>query len=145
MATIKVGGVLETEMRERKDRIDDAVSATKSAIEEGYIAGGGSALLRASDSLKFSGNKDYDLGVNIVKYALLQPFYQILKNAGVENIDEIAEKIKKTPNFGYNVKSEAMEDLLESGVVDPVKVIRVALENATSSATMFLISECVIY
>lgn len=145
MATIKVGGVLETEMRERKDRIDDAVSATKSAIEEGYIAGGGSSLLRASDSLKFSGNKDYDLGVDIVKYALLQPFYQILKNAGVENIEEIAEKIKKTPNLGYNAKTNNIEDLLESGVVDPIKVIRVALENASSSATMFLISECVIY
>lgn len=148
IATIRVGGLTETEMKERKDRIDDAVSAARSAMEEGYVSGGGSTLARISEKIKFSGEDNVDAGISIIKDALLAPMYQIMVNAG-ENQSVIDSTIKvvseSAGKIGYNAKTGKLENLIDSGVVDPVKVIRSAIENSSSIAGMFLISECVIY
>ncbi|MCB9803183.1 chaperonin GroEL [Candidatus Nomurabacteria bacterium] len=145
VAVIKVGAATETEMKEKKDRIEDALAATKAAVEEGVIVGGGVAYLRAMqsiDDLKLSGEEK--LGAEILKKALLSPIYQIAANAGQDGSVVIAEVLKEKANFGYNAKDDRFEDLLKAGVIDPTKVTRSALQNAASAAGMFLTTEVVI-
>ena len=137
VAVIHVGGNTETEMREKKDRVDDALQATKAAIEEGIIPGGGIALLRSSlGATCETNNDDQQLGCNIMKQVLRQPFQQILTNAGVENVHQIefTTTSSENLNLGYNLKTGKYEDFLKSGIIDPTKVTRCALENAASIA-----------
>jgi len=145
VAVIKVGAATETEMKERKDRIEDALAATKAAVEEGVIVGGGVAYLRSLeviDKLELSGEEK--LGAEILKKALKAPLEQIALNAGKEGSVIVAEVLNQQGNFGYNAQDDKFEDLVEAGVVDPTKVARSALQNATSAAGMFLTTEAVI-
>lgn len=135
VAVIQVGGATETEMREKLDRFDDAVRATKAAISEGVLPGGGTAYLRV-----LSGGDHSDLVFNVLKYPLLQ----ICKNAGVEGGPIMDEVLRRDYNVGYNAKTGIIEDLVKSGVIDPVKVLRCALQNAASAASMALTTECLI-
>ena len=147
VAVIHVGGNTETEMREKKDRVDDALQATKAAIEEGIVPGGGVALLRSSDSVECqTDNDDQKIGCSIVSYALRKPFLQILENAGIENANKIEFIVTSSPthNSGYNIKTGRYEDFLEAGIIDPTKVTRCALENAASIAGTILLTECTI-
>jgi len=147
VAVIHVGGNTETEMREKKDRVDDALQATKAAIEEGIIPGGGIALLRSSlGATCETNNDDQQLGCNIMKQVLRQPFQQILTNAGVENVHQIefTTTSSENLNLGYNLKTGKYEDFLESGIIDPTKVTRCALENAASIAGTILLTECTV-
>ena len=148
VAVVHVGGNTETEMRERKDRVDDALQATKAAIEEGIIPGGGVALLRSSLENTKSDyiNDDQRIGYQITNDALRKPFLQILTNAGVQDIHEIEFKTKgsKNKNVGYNIKTSEYEDFLKAGIIDPTKVTRCALENAASIAGTILLTECTI-
>jgi len=149
VAVIHVGGNTETEMRETKDRVDDALNATKAAIEEGIVAGGGVALLNISKMLTTTmATKDYQLGYNIVKEAIKTPFRQILKNAGVDDsgIYQIESKCmsKKDTNVGFDLKTCKYINFLESGIIDPAKVTRCAIENASSVAGTALLTECVV-
>ena len=146
VAVIYVGAPTEVEMKERKDRVDDAYHATKAAIEEGIIPGGGVALLRAEKALnKVEGlNDDEHTGIEIVRRAIEEPLRQIAANAGVEG-SIIVQKVKEgKSDFGYNASTEKYENLVKAGVIDPTKVTRVALENAASIASMVLTTECVI-
>ncbi len=146
VAVLYVGAASEVEMKEKKDRVDDALNATRAAIEEGIIPGGGVALIRsisALDSVK-TDNKDQELGVKIVKRALEEPLRQIVENAGLEGAI-IVQKVKDgKDDFGYNALTDNYENLFETGVIDPKKVTRIALENAASIAGMFLTTEAVI-
>jgi len=142
VAVINVGGVTETEMKERKDRIDDSVGATRAAIEEGYIAGGGSTFLHLRYTNPIT-NEDEQAGVNLVFKAIEAPFKQILSNGGVTT-DYTKEVREEGYGYGMNIKTNTLENLIESGVIDPTKVTRVALENAASIASIFLTTECVI-
>ncbi len=147
VAVIHVGGNTETEMREKKDRVDDALQATKAAIEEGIIPGGGVALLRASADAKCKpDNDDQKLGCNIMFNALRKPFQQILLNAGREDVHSVEHTIQrsKNKNTGYNIKTGKCEDFLEAGIIDPTKVTRCALENAASIAGTILLTECTV-
>jgi chaperonin GroEL len=133
-------------MKEKKDRVDDALSATRAAIEEGIVPGGGVAYLRAIDSLEgiATDNDDEATGVEIVKRAIEEPLRQIVANAGKEGA-VIVQKVREGKgDYGYNARTDTYENLLSAGVVDPAKVTRVALENAASIAGMFLTTECVI-
>lgn len=146
VAVIYVGAASEVEMKERKDRFDDALNATRAAIEEGIIPGGGVAYLRAVDSLtKLKGdNDDEDTGVQIIRRALEEPMRIIVENAGLEG-SVVVQKVREAKDdFGYNARSDKYENLLKSGVIDPTKVARVALENAASIAGMLLTTECVV-
>ena len=150
IATIYVGANSEVELVEKKDRIEDAVCATKAAIEEGIIPGGGSVYVRASkllDSLTNS-NPDIQTGINIIKNALLYPIRQICGNAGISGdviINDLTTELNLSEiSYGYNAKTNTTCDLIESGVIDPAKAVRVALENAASVAGLFLTTECVI-
>jgi chaperonin GroEL len=151
IATIYVGANSEVELVEKKDRIEDAVCATKAAIEEGIVPGGGSVYVRATDvlnGLRLTDNLDFNTGIKIVKQALLYPVKQICSNAGVSG-DVVVANIIDTGfignlNYGYNAKTETYGDLVEMGVIDPAKAVRVALENAASVAGLFLTTECVI-
>lgn len=151
IATIYVGAGSEVELVEKKDRIEDAVCATKAAIEEGIVPGGGSMYIRAlakNLSLLLSGNPDINTGINIVKNALMYPLKQICSNAGIPG-DVVVEKLihshrQDRINYGYNAKTNLYGDLIEMGVIDPAKAVRVALENAASVAGLFLTTECVI-
>lgn len=147
IASINVGGITETEIKEKKDRIDDALCATRSALEEGYVPGGGSALLIISNASAMVGkNEDEDKGAKILFEAIKEPFYQMLSNANIDDSIEIqGEIIDKGIGFGYNLKTNKVENLFEAGVIDPTKVVRVALENAASIASIFLTTGCVIY
>ena len=144
IAVIYVGGTTEIEMKERKDRVDDAIAATKAAIEEGVVIGGGVTYLHALN--KLNSLNETTRGENIIRLAIQEPFEQILKNAGKESDIENfkASIIKSDSNLGYNAKTDEIEDLYKVGVIDPVKVTRMALENAVSVATLFLTTECVI-
>jgi chaperonin GroEL len=146
VAVIQVGAASEVEMKEKKDRFDDALHATRAANEEGIIPGGGVAYLRAIsalDAIKFD-NEDEEIGVNIVRRALEEPLRQIVANAGLEG-SIIVQKVKEgKDDFGFNARSEKYENLYAAGVIDPTKVARVALENAASIAGMLLTTECVI-
>ena len=146
VAVLYVGAASEVEMKEKKDRVDDALCATRAAIEEGTIPGGGVALIRAIDCLEnFEGdNADETTGVKIVKRAIEEPLRQIVENAGLEG-SVVVEKVRNQKgDFGYNARKDTYENLRESGIIDPAKVCRVALENAASIAGMFLTTECVI-
>jgi chaperonin GroEL len=147
VAVVHVGGNTETEMREKKDRVDDALQATKAAIEEGIIPGGGIALLRSSmDATCKMDNDDQKIGCNIMFNALRKPFLQILLNAGREDVYSIEHTVQQTinKNIGYNIKTEKYEDFLEVGIIDPTKVTRCALENAASIAGTILLTECTV-
>lgn len=145
VAVLSIGGVTETEIREKKDRIDDALCATRSAVEEGYVAGGGVTLLSAAkDLVVLTENEDEKAGVAILKSALEVPFRQILENGGIEASAYIKEIQNAEYGIGYNIKTNVVENLLESGVIDPTKVVRVALENAASIAGMFLTTEAIV-
>jgi chaperonin GroL len=146
VAVLYVGAPSEVEMKEKKDRVDDALSATRAAIEEGTVPGGGIAYIRATAALeKLKGaNEDEATGVEIIKRAIEEPLRQIVGNAGKEGA-VIVQKVKEgKADFGYNARTDLYENLYESGVIDPTKVTRVALENAASIAGMFLTTECVI-
>src|SRR5271157_4017828 len=143
VAQIKVGAATETEMKEKKARVEDAMHATKAAVEEGIVPGGGVALLRcvpALDKLKAEG--DEQIGINIVKRALEEPLRMIVQNAGHEGA-VVVDKVRSNPNtnFGFNADSETFADLVEAGVIDPTKVTRTALQNAASIASLLLTTE----
>ena len=146
VAVLYIGAASEMEMKEKKDRVDDALNATRAAIEEGIIPGGGVAFLRTIEVLdKIKGdNEDQNTGIAIVKRALEEPIRQIVENAGVEG-SVVVQKVKEGKgDFGYNAQKNKYENLYESGVIDPTKVTRIALENAASIAGMFLTTECVL-
>ena len=146
VAVLYVGAATEVEMKEKKDRVDDALAATRAAVEEGIVPGGGVALIRAIDSLdKIKGdNEDEETGIAIVKRAVEEPLRQIIANAGGEGAI-IVQKVKEgKDDFGYNARTETYEKLLKAGVIDPTKVTRIAIENAASIASMLLTTECVI-
>ena len=146
VAVLYVGAASEIEMKEKKDRIDDALSATRAAIEEGIVPGGGVAYIRAIESLeKMKGeNEDETTGIEIIKRAIEEPLRQIAANAGVEGA-VVVNKVKEgKKDFGYNTRTGVYENLMKTGVIDPKKVARVALENAASIAGMFLTTECVL-
>ncbi len=147
VAVINVGAATETEMKEKKARVEDALHATRAAVEEGIVPGGGVALLRVQaklDNLKV-GEADEQIGVAIIRRALEEPIRQIAENAGAEG-SIIVDKVRgnKNPNFGYNARTEKYEDLVEAGVIDPTKVTRTALQNAASIASLMLTTECVV-
>jgi chaperonin GroEL len=144
VAVLYIGAATEVEMKEKKDRVDDALHATKAAIEEGIVPGGGVAYIRCISAIEHlkGDNEDETTGISIVKKALEEPLRQICYNAGVEG-SVIIQKIKEGDNdFGYNARTDKFENLIESGVIDPSKVSRVALQNAVSIASMVLTSEC---
>jgi chaperonin GroEL len=146
VAVLYVGAATEVEMKEKKDRVDDALHATRAAVEEGIVPGGGVAYIRSISALEgFKGdNDDETFGVNIVKRALEEPLRQIVANAGGEG-SIVVQKVKEgKADFGYNARTETYENLLSAGVIDPTKVTRVALENAASIAGMLLTTECVL-
>ena len=144
VAVLYVGAGSEIEMKEKKDRVEDALNATRAAVEEGYLPGGGVAYIRAADALKnLKGeNEDETTGIHIVARAIEEPMRQIAENAGVEG-SVIIQKIRENKgDFGYNARTDEFVNLFEAGVIDPTKVARVALENAASVAGMFLTTEC---
>ena len=146
VAVLYVGAATEVEMKEKKDRVDDALAATRAAVEEGIVPGGGVAYIRAVESLENlkGDNEDQTTGIQIVKRAIEEPLRQIVANAGGEG-SVVVNKVKEgTGNFGYNARDDRYEDMLEAGIIDPTKVSRVALENAASIASMFLTTECVL-
>ncbi len=146
VAVLYVGAATEVEMKEKKDRVDDALHATRAAVEEGIVPGGGVAYIRAVESLeKLKGaNEDETTGIQIVKRAIEEPLRQIVVNSGIEG-SIVVQKIKEgKADFGFNARTEVYENLFKAGVIDPTKVSRVALENAASIAAMLLTTECVI-
>jgi chaperonin GroEL len=146
VAVINVGAATETEMKEKKARVEDALHATRAAVEEGIVAGGGVALLRAQAGLeKIKGTDDEKIGVEIVRRALEEPIRMIAQNAGAEGSIVVGRvKESKEKNFGYNAATDAYEDLVRAGVIDPTKVTRTALQNAASIAGLLLTTECVV-
>jgi len=146
VSIVHVGGNTETEMNEKKDRVDDALNATKAAIEEGILPGGGVALLGASQGLELEGNDDFKFGVSIVQKACRKPFSQILTNAGYtqEQAKEISLEVEDLDWVGYNIKSNETTNLKDAGIIDPFKVTRNALQNAASIAGTILLTECTI-
>jgi chaperonin GroEL len=146
VAVLYVGANSEVEMKEKKDRVDDALCATRAAIEEGVVAGGGVTYVRALESLKDvkGDNADEQTGINIVERAIEEPLRQIVINAGGEGAVVVQKVLEGKGDFGYNARLDKYEDLREAGVIDPAKVARVALENAASIAGMFLTTECLI-
>jgi chaperonin GroEL len=154
VAIIRVGAATETELKEKKARVEDAMHATRAAVEEGIVPGGGVVLIRAAKALdKFkpfdedepAGDPDEQIGINIVKRALEEPLRQIVANAGKEGA-VIVERVRseKNPNIGYNVVTEEFEDLVAAGVIDPAKVTRSALQNAASIAGLMLTTDVLI-
>lgn len=146
VAVLYVGAASEVEMKEKKDRVDDALHATRAAVEEGIVAGGGVALVRAISSLDnlTGANADETTGIKIVKRAIEEPLRQIVANAGGEGSVIVAKVAEGTGDFGYNAKTDEYVNMLEAGIIDPTKVTRVALENAASVSGMLLTTECVI-
>jgi chaperonin GroEL len=146
VAVINVGAATETEMKEKKARVEDALHATRAAVEEGIVPGGGVALLRAQSALdKIRGTEDEKIGVDIVRRALEEPIRMIAQNAGAEGSIIVAKvRESKEKNFGYNAATDGYEDLVKSGVIDPTKVTRTALQNAASIAGLLLTTECVV-
>ena len=146
VCVLEVGAASETEQKEKKDRCDDALCATRAAIEEGIVTGGGVAYIRAQAALEGlkGDNGDEQTGIEIIRRAIEEPLRQICRNAGVEGAVVVNKVREGKGNFGYNAKDESFGDLRAAGVVDPAKVTRVALENAASVAGMFLTTECVI-
>ena len=146
VAVLYVGANSEVEMKEKKDRVDDALCATRAAIEEGVVAGGGTTYIRALDSLEAlkGENADEKVGVDIIKRAIEEPLRQIVGNSGKEGAVVVQKVREGKGDFGYNARTDVYEDMRKAGVIDPAKVARVALENAASIAGMFLTTECVI-
>jgi len=145
VAVLYVGAASEVEMKEKKDRVDDALSATRAAVEEGIIPGGGVAYIRAIEALEGmkGDNEDETTGIEIIKRALEEPLRQIVQNAGLEG-SVVVQKVKEGKgDFGFNARLDKYENLFQSGIIDPTKVARVALENASSVAGMLLTTECV--
>ena len=146
VAVIKVGAATETEMKEKKARVEDAMHATKAAVEEGIVPGGGVALLRASgvlDDLTVD-DSDQQIGVNIIKRVLEEPMRWIAQNAGLEGSIVVQRVRESTGNDGFNAQTETYEDLVKAGVIDPTKVVRTALQNAGSIASLLLTTEALI-
>ncbi len=145
MAVIKVGAATETEMKEKKARVEDAMHATKAAVEEGIVPGGGVALIRAAkglEGLKLDG--DQQIGVNIIRRAIEEPLRWIATNAGKEG-SIILGKVKESEgSIGYNAQDDKFEDLIAAGVIDPTKVVRSALQNASSIASLLLTTEALV-
>ena len=146
VAVLYVGAATEVEMKEKKDRVDDALAATRAAVEEGIVPGGGVSIVRASQSLDKlkAENDDEQTGINIIYRAVEEPLRQIVENAGLEGSVIVAKVKDGKADFGFNAKTEIFESLYKAGVIDPAKVVRVALENASSVAGMLLTTECVI-
>jgi chaperonin GroEL len=146
VAVLYVGAATEVEMKEKKDRVDDALHATRAAVEEGIVAGGGVAYIRAIEALESlkGDNNDEQTGIAIIKRAVEEPLRQITANAGIEG-SIVVQKVKEgKADFGFNARTEAFENLIGAGVIDPTKVSRIALENAASIAGMLLTTECVV-
>ncbi len=143
VAVIKVGGATEIEVKERKDRVDDALNATRAAVEEGILAGGGTALLRAAKAISTKGdNDDEQAGIDIVRKALEWPLRQIAENAGIEGSVVVANILSEpSTSYGFNAQSETYGDLMSMGVIDPTKVVRSALQNAASVASLLITTE----
>jgi chaperonin GroEL len=146
VAIINVGAATETEMKEKKARVEDALHATRAAVEEGIVPGGGVAFLRAQPALdRIKGTDDEKVGVAIVRRALEEPIRIIAQNAGAEGSIVVAKvRASKEKNFGYNAQTDVYEDLVRAGVIDPTKVSRTALQNAASIAGLLLTTECVL-
>ena len=146
VAVLYIGAASEVEMKEKKDRVDDALNATRAAVEEGIVPGGGVAYIRAIDTLQnlTGDNEDENTGIAIIKRAIEEPLRQIVNNAGEEGA-VIVQKVKEgNGDFGYNALTNEYQNLLKTGVIDPAKVTRIALQNAASIAGMFLTTECVV-
>ena len=143
VAVIKVGGATEVEVKERKDRVDDALNATRAAVEEGIVPGGGTALLRAAFKLSIKGdNEDQNVGIAIIKKALEAPIRQIVENAGVEGSIVVGKlRENKDDNYGFNAQTEEYVDMVKAGIIDPVKVVRTALQDAASVAGLIITTE----
>ena len=146
VAVLHIGAPSEVEMKEKKDRVDDALSATRAAVAEGIVPGGGVAYIRCIAALKElkGDNDDEQTGIDIVTRAIEEPLRQISSNAGVEGAVVVQKVAEGKDDFGYNARTDKYENLYAAGVIDPAKVTRVALENAASIAGMFLTTECVI-
>ncbi len=146
VAVLYVGAPTEVEMKEKKDRVDDALAATRAAVEEGIVPGGGVAIVRATEKLtQLKGiNEDEQTGINIIRRSAEEPLRQIVENAGLEGSVVVAKIHDGKGDFGFNAKTEKYENLYKAGVIDPAKVVRVAIENAASVAGMLLTTECVI-
>ncbi|WP_119272758.1 chaperonin GroEL [Taklimakanibacter deserti] len=146
VAVIKVGGASEVEVKERKDRVDDALNATRAAVEEGIVPGGGVALLRAKKAIAAltSDNADIQAGINIVSKALEAPIRQIAENSGVEGSIVVSRVLEKSGNFGFDAQEEVYGDLVEKGIVDPTKVVRIALQDAASIAGLLITTEAML-
>jgi chaperonin GroEL len=147
VAVIRVGGATEIEVKDRKDRVDDALNATKAAIEEGIVPGGGAALLYATKALKdlTGDNDDQTQGIAIVRRAIQSPICQIVENAGGEASIVIGKLLEQKSNtFGFDAQAEVYVDLVESGIVDPTKVVRTALQNAASIAALLITTEAMV-
>ncbi len=143
VAVIRVGGATEVEVKERKDRVDDALNATRAAVEEGIVPGGGVALLRAAKAITIEGeNDDQNAGINIVRRALEAPIRQISENAGVEGSIVVGKVLEKSEtSFGYDAQNDAYVDMFEAGIIDPTKVVRTALQDAASVASLLITTE----
>ena len=145
VAVVKVGAATEVEMKEKKARVEDALHATRAAVEEGIVAGGGVALLRARTTLKVSGaNHDQDAGIKLVMRAIEEPLRQIVANAGDEPSVVLNKVVEGKGNFGYNAANGEYGDMIEMGILDPTKVTRTALQNAASVASLLLTTECMV-
>jgi len=145
VAVIRVGGATEVEVKEKKDRVDDALNATRAAVEEGIVAGGGVALLKASANIKSEGaNADQEAGVNIVRRALQSPIRQIAENAGDEGSIVVGKVLEGKAAFGYNAQTGEYGDMISMGIIDPVKVVRSALQDAASVASLLITTEAMV-
>jgi chaperonin GroEL len=146
VAILYIGAATEVEMKEKKDRVDDALHATRAAVQEGIVAGGGIALLRAIKSLDKveTENEDQETGVNIIRLALESPLRTIVENAGLEGSVIINKVLEGKDDYGYNARTNKYENLFKVGVIDPTKVTRLALENAASISGLLLTTECVV-
>ena len=146
VAVIKVGAATEVEMKEKKDRVDDALHATRAAVEEGIVAGGGVALVRAQaavEGLK-GANADQDVGIQIARRAMEEPLRQIVANSGDEPSVVLNAVVQSSGNQGYNAATGEYIDMVEAGILDPTKVTRSALQNAASIATLMITTECMV-
>jgi chaperonin GroEL len=143
VAVIKVGGATEVEVKERKDRVDDALNATRAAVEEGIVPGGGVMLLKAAKAITVQGdNEDQDAGINIVRKALQSPIRQIAENAGVEGPVVVGKVMdERSGSFGYDAQADEYGDMIEKGIIDPAKVVRIALQDAASIAGLMITTE----
>ena len=143
VAVIKVGGATEIEVKERKDRVDDALNATRAAVEEGIVPGGGVALLKAISAITVKGdNEDQDAGIQIVRKALQAPIRQIAENAGVEGSIVVGKVLdSRGATFGYDAQADEYGDMIEKGIIDPAKVVRTALQDAASIAGLLITTE----